>query len=95
MSRNLTLGLAGALLIAAEPARAQTNGYLLGCSAAAPLGGGCATLADPTDPALLLANPAGVATLGGPALSLNAAAFLCRVPGHWEPAIRSVARPST
>jgi long-subunit fatty acid transport protein len=77
MSRKLTFGLAGvALLIGATPGRAQTNGYLLPCSAAAPLGRGCTTLSDPTDPATLLANPAGIATLGGRALSLNGAAFL-------------------
>jgi long-subunit fatty acid transport protein len=75
MSRKLTFGLVGALLVGAAPARAQTNGYLLACSAAAPLGRGCTTLADPTDPATMLANPAGIATLGGSALSLNGAAF--------------------
>src|SRR5437879_5901048 len=76
MSRNLTFGLAGALLISASPAWAQTNGYLVACSAAAPLGRGCTTLGNPTDPATILSNPAGVATLGGRALSLNGAAFL-------------------
>lgn len=78
MSRKLPLGLAAALLIGATcgEARAQTNGYLLACSAAAPLSRGCTTLTDPADPALMLANPAGLATLRGPTLSLNGAAFL-------------------
>ena len=76
MFRKLSFGLAGAILIGAATVRAQTNGYLLACSAAAPLGRGCTTLSDPTDPAMLLSNPAGVATLGGPALSLNGAAFM-------------------
>jgi long-subunit fatty acid transport protein len=76
MSRKLPLGLAGAMLIGAVAARAQTNGYLLACSAAAPLSRGCTTLTDPADPAMMLANPAGLVTVGGPALSLNGAAFL-------------------
>lgn len=76
MSRKLMFGLAGAILVGTAAAQAQTNGYLLACSAAAPLGRGCTTLSDPTDPALMLVNPAAVATLGGPALSLNGAAFM-------------------
>jgi long-chain fatty acid transport protein len=77
MSRHLEIGLAGALLLATAPvASSQTNGYLLACSAAAPLGRGCTTLADPGDPAGMLANPAGLVSIGGRALSLNGAAFL-------------------
>jgi long-subunit fatty acid transport protein len=75
MSRHLAIGLVGALLLA-PGARSQTNGYLLACSAAAPLGRGCTTLADPADPAAMFANPAGLATLGGRAASFNGAAFL-------------------
>ena len=70
------LWLAGALLVAAPTARAQTNGYLLPCSAAAPLARGCTTLTDPADPSAMLANPAGLSLVGGRALSLNGAAFL-------------------
>jgi long-chain fatty acid transport protein len=77
MSRHLKIVLVGALLLAAAPAaRSQTNGYLLACSAAAPLGRGCTILTDPADPSALLANPAGLATMGGRAASLNGAAFL-------------------
>jgi long-subunit fatty acid transport protein len=77
MSRHKEIGLAGALLIAlASVAASQTNGYLLACSAAAPLGRGCTTLADPGDPAAMLSNPAALITIGGRALSLNGAAFL-------------------
>jgi long-subunit fatty acid transport protein len=77
MSRRLEIGLIGALLLAAAPAaHAQTNGYLLACSAAAPLGRGCTTLTDPTDPAAMLFNPAGLVALGRRSLSVNGAAFL-------------------
>ncbi|HTH63513.1 MAG TPA: outer membrane protein transport protein [Gemmatimonadales bacterium] len=76
MSRPLTFGLVAAALLAPVATRAQTNGYLLSCSAAATLGRGCTTLADPGDPAVLLSNPASLATIGGRALSLNGAAFL-------------------
>jgi len=76
MSRQLRFALVAAALIVPVTARAQTNGYLLTCSAAATLGRGCATLADPSDPAMLLSNPASLTTLGGSALSVNGAAFL-------------------
>ena len=77
MLRHREIGLVGALLFAGVAVgTAQTNGYLLACSAAGPLGRGCTTLGDPGDPAGLLANPAGLATIGGRALSLNGAAFL-------------------
>jgi len=75
MSRTPTLGLIGALIVAA-PAQAQTNGYLLACSAAGSLGRGCTTLSDPGDPAAILSNPAGLTAIGGRVLSLNGAAFL-------------------
>jgi hypothetical protein len=71
-----------ALLSAATGAPAQTNGYLLACSAAGPLGRGCTTLSDPADPAAMLANPAGLAFMDGRSLSLNGAAFL---PQRGEP----------
>lgn len=83
MSRILPKGLglaliaaAGVLALVAHDAPAQTDGYLLACSAAAPLGRGCTTLADPRDPAGMLMNPAGLATVGGRALSVDGAAFL-------------------
>lgn len=76
MLRHLETGLVGALLLGVAPlATAQTNGYLLPCSAAAPLGRGCTTLADAGDPAAILTNPAGLTTVGGRVLSLNGAAF--------------------
>lgn len=77
MSRNLTIVLIGALLAAgATSAPAQTDGYLLACSAATQLGRGCTTLSGRGDPASMLSNPAGLTSLGGRALSLNGAAFL-------------------
>jgi long-subunit fatty acid transport protein len=77
MQRNLTIGLIGALLAAGTTAApAQTDGYLLACSAAAQLGRGCTTLSNPGDPSALLANPAGLASVGARALSVNGAAFL-------------------
>jgi long-subunit fatty acid transport protein len=76
MSRHLTFGLVAAALVAPMSVQAQTNGYLLNCSAATALGRGCATLADPGDPALLLSNPAGLTSIGSRALSVNGAAFL-------------------
>src|SRR5574341_1355179 len=76
MLRKLTFGLVAGLVAGVPAVPAQTNGYLLACSAAAPLGRGCTTLTNPDDPALMLANPAGLARLGGRVLSVNGAAFL-------------------
>jgi long-chain fatty acid transport protein len=71
----LTLTVA-ALAAGISPARAQTDGYLLPCSAASQLGRGCTLLAGSRDPATMLLNPAGLASVGGAALSLSGAAFL-------------------
>jgi long-subunit fatty acid transport protein len=77
MSRLYALGFLGAVLASsATAARAQTDGYLLACSAASQLGRGCTTLSSPGDPATLLANPASLAGREGRALSVNGAAFL-------------------
>lgn len=75
LSRAL-LAAAGLTSFAAPAVSAQTDGYLLACSAAAPLARGCTTLADPRDPAGMLANPAGLASVRGRAFSLNGAAFI-------------------
>ena len=70
--------LAALVLLAApaSTAAAQTDGYLLACSAAAQLGRGCVTLAAPHDPATLLANPASLAGNGARQLMVGGAAFL-------------------
>lgn len=75
---NRTAATTIALLLLLGPARvhAQTNGYLLPCSAAGQLARGCTTLGSPGDPATLLAHPAGLAGRDHAALSLGAAAFM-------------------
>jgi long-subunit fatty acid transport protein len=57
-------------------ASAQTNGYLLPCSAASSLGRGCTLLGGTTlDAAGMLTNPASLVFLEGRSLSLSGAAF--------------------
>lgn len=68
----LTFGVA----LPSDVVAAQTTGYLLPCSAASPLGRGCTLLSGDGDPAGMLSNPAGLASLGAPALSLAGAAFM-------------------
>jgi long-subunit fatty acid transport protein len=75
MTRTTTV-LAVALLGLAVEAGAQTNGYLLPCSAASQLARGCVTLSGSGDPAGLLSHPAGLAGRERAALSLSAAAFM-------------------
>jgi long-chain fatty acid transport protein len=69
----LLLAVSAALPFAAA---AQTTGYLLPCSAAAPLARGCTLLSATGEPATMLGNPAGLASLAGPALSLAGSAFM-------------------
>ena len=77
MSRHLQSALIATLLAGAPVlATSQTNGYLLACSAAAPLARGCTLLGDPSDPALMLTNPAGLVGVGGRVVTLSGAAFL-------------------
>ncbi|MDE3128103.1 MAG: outer membrane protein transport protein [Gemmatimonadota bacterium] len=76
MSHRLIRNVAGALALAATTATAQTNGYLLPCSAAGALGRGCTTLTNPADPAMLLGNPAALTAMRGRAFSVSGAAFL-------------------
>ncbi len=76
MTRGLIGGVLGALLLAAAPASAQTNGYLLPCSAAGSLSRGCTTLSAPADASTTLVNPAGLAGIAGRAFEVDGAAFL-------------------
>lgn len=76
MIRKMPVAFALALIAVAETAAAQTNGYLLPCSAAAQLGRGCTTLSAAGDPATMLAHPAGLAGRESAALSVNGAAFM-------------------
>lgn len=77
-SLGRALIVAGGVAAVAAPTAtaAQTDGYLLACTAAAPLGRGCTMLGDPRDPGGILANPAGLGSVDGRVLSLNGAAFL-------------------
>lgn len=69
--------LAASLVAASvSTAAAQTDGYLLACSAAAQLGRGCVSLAAPHDPATLLSNPASLAASPSRQLQVSGAAFL-------------------
>ena len=76
MSHRLIRNVLSALALAATTAAAQTNGYLLPCSAAGPLGRACTTLTDPVDPTMLLSNPAALTATHGRVLSVSGAAFL-------------------
>ncbi|MDE3174379.1 MAG: outer membrane protein transport protein [Gemmatimonadota bacterium] len=76
MTRGFIGGVLGALLVAAAPGSAQTNGYLLPCSAAGALSRGCTTLTTPADASTMLANPAGLSGIAGRTLEVDGAAFL-------------------
>lgn len=77
MRHNLTVTFLGALLVTGGAAlHAQTDGYLLACSAAGQLGRGCTTLTGGGDPATLLTDPAGLAARRTRAFTLSGAAFL-------------------
>ncbi len=76
MSHRLIRYVLSALALAATTAAAQTNGYLLPCSAAGPLGRACTTLTDPADPTMLLSNPAALTAMHERVLSVSGAAFL-------------------
>lgn len=75
--KRLVLSVAvTACLASPVEAVAQTDGYLLPCTAASQLGRGCTLLSGSGDPTTMLGNPAGLANLGARAFSLNGAAFL-------------------
>jgi long-subunit fatty acid transport protein len=74
--RLISIVAAAVLAVVPETGRAQTNGYLLPCSAGALLGRGCTLMPGTAEPATLLSHPAGLAAGDGRALSVNFAAFL-------------------
>lgn len=74
ISRTLLTALG--LAAAAGAAQAQTTGYLLSCSPASQLGRGCTVLGGGADPATMVSNPAGLASMAGRSLTVSGAAFL-------------------
>jgi long-subunit fatty acid transport protein len=76
VSHRVIGNVLSALALAATTAAAQTNGYLLPCSAASALGRACTTLTDSADPTMLLGNPAALTTIPRRTLSVSGAAFL-------------------
>jgi len=77
MKHRFVSGLVLAVCLAgAGAARAQTTGYLLPCSSASQLGGGCTLLAGTGDPSVILSDPAALAGLGTRGLVISGAAFM-------------------
>jgi long-subunit fatty acid transport protein len=77
MNHRLVPALVAAFCLAgAGPLEAQTAGYLLPCSSASQLGRGCTLLGAAGDPSVILADPAALADLGGPGLTVSGAAFM-------------------
>lgn len=63
-------------LLAALPATAQTNGFVLQCLSARTAGQGCVTRAQGSIPTTLFRDPAGLTSFDRPALEVNAAPFM-------------------
>ena len=77
MTYRIVPGIVLALCIAGTAAaRAQTTGYILPCSSASQLGGGCTLLAGTGDPSVILNDPAALAGLGARGFAISGAAFM-------------------